>query len=271
MTMGVSVAVAASVNLAFGVSFGPIALVVSLSVPLFLTPAIGMVHISLIIELHEAEARAIESAAVDSLTNLPNRQAFADRAASALSLCARNDFEISLIYLDLDNFKRINDTFGHGTGDRVLKQFATLLKASMRRTDIIARVGGEEFAVALVNATVKDASRLAEKVRREVESAEFRSDDGLPIGVTVSAGVTSSEPSPCLSLDELVSRADRSLYEAKKSGRNRVRIYDPEYAGERPKKPDRSYFVLGTAVNPVILHRDADGATPPLGVDGKAV
>ena len=241
LSMSASLAVTAMVHLAVGASVGPIALLVALAVPLFLTPPIGYVHISLILALHEAEARARKSAAADFLTGLSNRQAFAERAVSVLGLSARNGLETALIYLDLDHFKRINDTFGHGAGDKVLQQFADLLKSSLRRTDIIGRLGGEEFAVVLVKASANDASRLAEKIRRTVENTPFQTNDGIPISMTVSAGVASSGKEAEISLEDLITRADRSMYDAKESGRNCVRTYDPKRIGG-------AKLALGTAV-----------------------
>jgi diguanylate cyclase (GGDEF)-like protein len=128
---------------------------------------------------------------------------------------------ISFIFLDIDHFKSINDTYGHSAGDEVLKAVAETVITSVRDGDTAARWGGEEIAVTLVGATEKDAMHKAEDIRRQVESIVFGKYPDL--NVTVSAGVASAERGS--TFEEVLERADKALYKAKQAGRNRVVSY----------------------------------------------
>jgi diguanylate cyclase (GGDEF)-like protein len=153
----------------------------------------------------------------DALSGLPNRRAFDRRMAEMLSV-ASAAAPCSLILFDLDHFKRINDTYGHATGDAVIKRFAQLLAADRRNGDLPARIGGEEFAL-LLDATPVEAHRVAERIRACVESEPW-SIVQAGLNVTVSAGVVCSlqATSPAQAFE----RADQCLYRAKHGGRNRV-------------------------------------------------
>lgn len=157
---------------------------------------------------------------VDGLTQVFNRRYFEDAIERELSRSRRYARPLSLVLLDIDYFKKINDTFGHLAGDAVLKEVAGVVRSRTRREDVLARYGGEEFALLLPEIDEKGAAQLAEKVRKLVERHAFEFD-GETIPVTVSAGVAtvqrkSEEP------QELIRRADEKLYESKTAGRNRV-------------------------------------------------
>lgn len=152
----------------------------------------------------------------DPLTGLPNRRAFEAALGERLEQAAR---PVSVIFLDLDRFKRLNDRFGHASGDRVLGHFAELATRQLRRTDDVYRYGGEEFIV-LVDASPNDALRVAEKLRGAVAGETFRVD----FDVTVSAGVAGASPDD--DMHSLVRRADGALYAAKAEGRNRCALAD---------------------------------------------
>mgnify|MGYP001765262258 CR=1 FL=1 len=157
---------------------------------------------------------------VDGLTQVFNRRYFEDAIERELSRSRRYARPLSLVLLDIDYFKKINDTFGHLAGDAVLKEVAGVVRSRTRREDVLARYGGEEFALLLPEIDEKGAVQLAEKVRKLVERHAFEFD-GETIPVTVSAGVAtvqrkSEEP------QELIRRADEKLYESKTAGRNRV-------------------------------------------------
>jgi two-component system, cell cycle response regulator len=160
-------------------------------------------------------------ALTDPLTGMANRRAFLDALGAELSRVRRHDRPASLLFLDLDEFKRVNDTHGHAVGDGVLAGFSQVLKRGCRRGDLAARIGGEEFAVLLPMTNRVAAALVADRIRRATESFPLGKGAGVP--VTVSIGVASTEDSPePYESDELLGRADAALYRAKAGGRNRV-------------------------------------------------
>jgi diguanylate cyclase (GGDEF)-like protein len=166
----------------------------------------------------EAERKLKHQAQTDGLTGLPNRQAFAERAVSALAHAARYDEPISVVMIDIDHFKQINDSHGHAAGDTALQTMARGLHACVRADDLICRYGGEEFCVLLSRAGVPDAVRFDERLRAWL-AAQAARPGGETIGY--SAGVASRR-SKDTSVDELMQRADAALYQAKAEGRGRL-------------------------------------------------
>ncbi len=166
--------------------------------------------------------RLYESSTRDALTGAYNRSHFDERLRSEIAFAARHSTEASLVLLDIDHFKRVNDTHGHQAGDMVLKELVTLSQRSLRTEDVFARFGGEEFGVILRGINLRGASRLGERLRMalEITPLDF---EGTTIKVTLSAGCASMAccTSP-VTPDELVRVADRRLYLAKTGGRNRV-------------------------------------------------
>lgn len=155
----------------------------------------------------------------DSLTGLANRRAFDDFLAERIASIDRRPQLIALLLFDLDHFKAINDTSGHATGDTVLGRFGHLLAQGTRPDDMAARIGGEEFAVVMVGATLDDAAARADEIRRSVERASQRS---WGTSVTISAGVALLSDGTHERGVELIAAADNALYRAKAGGRNRV-------------------------------------------------
>jgi diguanylate cyclase (GGDEF)-like protein len=156
----------------------------------------------------------------DGLTQAYNKRYFHEALEREISRCRRYAREVSLILFDIDHFKKINDTHGHLAGDTILRDLALTVKGRIRREDVFARVGGEEFAVLLPEVPAKGAREAAEKVRRVVEATSFRFEQQV-IPVTVSLGIAAwagGDEDP----QALYKRADQSLYSAKESGRNRV-------------------------------------------------
>jgi diguanylate cyclase (GGDEF)-like protein len=159
-------------------------------------------------------------ATIDALTGLVNRRAFVDWAARELKRALRYQDPLSLILLDVDHFKHINDHHGHAAGDVVLAAVGRLLAGSVRSCDVVARWGGEEFILALPSTPLAGAMEVAERARRELEAASIMAQSGRAIPVTASLGVAQLRKGE--SIDDLIDRADRVMYEAKSSGRNRV-------------------------------------------------
>jgi len=167
-------------------------------------------------ELEESKREA----SVDFLTQVANRASF-DRALSDMvNDFYRRNYPFALLMIDIDNFKKINDTYGHQAGDYVLRELARVLKSQLRARDVIARYGGEEFAILLPGVTFSQAIRVAERLRRAVEKHLFKYGETV-IPVTISVGVALMSDG----LDEtaIVEKADKALYLAKRSGKNQVK------------------------------------------------
>jgi two-component system cell cycle response regulator len=176
---------------------------------------------SLVDSRQEAVLRDLyESSRLDALTGVFNRKHFAERLDAELVSADRKQLPLSLIMFDLDHFKQVNDTFGHPAGDAVLKHVASLVKQRLRTSDILARVGGEEFAVLLRGADLQTAARVAERMRVSVATKPVFFG-GQHIAVSISLGCAQRE-GPDETATSLVGTADRRLYAAKNGGRNRV-------------------------------------------------
>ncbi len=157
---------------------------------------------------------------VDPLTGLYNRRAFLERARQIADLARRHGFPLSMLILDVDRFKRINDSAGHAVGDEVLRRLGEVVRRALRRTDIAARFGGDEFVVLLPYTDVPGAREAAERIRRRVRTLEG------PARFTVSVGVATVAGADAL-IENLLTRADRALYRAKEEGRDRVAVAEP--------------------------------------------
>ncbi len=161
-----------------------------------------------------------EQATTDGLTGLVNHRTFQERFSAMLGRADRLKFPVALILTDIDHFKKINDNYGHPTGDEVLRKVAAILKANARKIDICARYGGEEFAIVLEGTDRVGARQLAERIRVEIEQQVFESSKG-PFGAALSLGV-SVHPEDARTKQEQIAHADKSLYAAKHGGRNRT-------------------------------------------------
>ncbi|MDR1836068.1 MAG: diguanylate cyclase [Treponema sp.] len=160
---------------------------------------------------------------IDQLTNIPNRRSFDDRLQMEWKQAIREQTPISLLMMDMDEFKKINDMYGHQQGDIVLQTVSDILMKSFKRPgDFTARWGGEEFIVLLPNTSLNGALDVAEKIRINIENTEIQRDDGLRLKITLSIGVNSMIPDQYSSLDTFISNADKALYAAKNAGKNRV-------------------------------------------------
>ncbi|PAU74608.1 GGDEF domain-containing protein [Halomonas salipaludis] len=162
----------------------------------------------------------------DELTGLNNRRALLDQASRLFAQSIRSATPVSLALIDIDHFKEVNDQYGHPTGDRILVAFATLLKDVVRRADVVARIGGEEFCVLMPATDATGASELCERLRRAVAEHSFHGQ-AEALSITISAGVTTTRTDtapPDDSFAALYPRADQALYQAKQDGRNRVEV-----------------------------------------------
>ncbi|MBI3546213.1 MAG: diguanylate cyclase [Gammaproteobacteria bacterium] len=202
----------------------------------FITKPIDEMEMQARVKVHHRLARTIreleisrkalaEQATTDPLTKLKNRRAFFENGAKALAQARRYISDLSVILLDIDFFKKINDSYGHQTGDEVLILVSHILSSMARTEDTVARIGGEEFALLLPDTNRLGTAVLAERIRVAIEREKFIVGDKV-VPVTVSIGIASFGVDPADSIDHLLSVADTRLYLAKNGGRNRICVND---------------------------------------------
>ncbi len=209
---------------------------------------ISIAFILLAMAKERTEYRHKTVALVDPLTGISNRRAFLQDGEAQLRRQATDPRPMAVMLLDLDNFKSINDRFGHAIGDRVLEIFAEVSRGCLRRIDLFGRLGGEEFAALLRDATRERALAVAEEIRRAFAEAT-REVDGRPVAGTVSIGIVISHDA-VLDLSALLAQADHVLYRAKDGGRNRVEIASIELILDRSRRGavDRLTAIGGKSV-----------------------
>lgn len=171
-------------------------------------------------ELHEALKLNQELAARDGLTGLPNRRHMQEQMELERQRCARHRRPLTLAQIDLDYFKRVNDTYGHAAGDLALRSFAKMAQTCIRSCDILARWGGEEFVIMLTDTDTKTALLILERLRRSIETMVIERNGQEALRITVSMGLAQHIPGE--SVEATLARADKALYQAKHAGRNRV-------------------------------------------------
>ncbi len=195
---------------------------------------IAIAFILLAMAKERTEHRHKTAALIDPLTGVANRRAFLQDGEAQLKRQAADPRPVAVMLLDLDNFKSINDRFGHAVGDRVLEVFAEVANRSMRRIDLFGRLGGEEFAAMLFDISRDRALAVAEEVRSAFAAATGEVD-GRPVAATVSIGIVISHDAT-LDLTALLAQADQALYRAKDNGRNRVEIASIELMLDRIRR-----------------------------------
>jgi len=174
---------------------------------------------------HFQRFSSIQNIAIyDTLTGLYNRRYFEERLGIDAQKSFYSGTSLSLVMVDIDHFKKINDTFGHTEGDQILHKISSLLKTSVRKKDTVARYGGEEFIIILPEAGLEESFIIAERIRRLVENTSFEAGQAQ-INLTLSLGISNFPSHRAKSKEELVKMADQALYDAKRGGRNKVCIY----------------------------------------------
>lgn len=176
-------------------------------------------------ERKNLELELTRKAQFDHLTGLANRGHFMQQSAVELARAIRYDTPLSILMLDIDFFKKINDTYGHQIGDIVLKELCEVCRYTIREIDIAGRLGGEEFAIILPTTDAKEAIVIAERLRKNIANMEVKILVGLPIHITISIGVSTLDNQNVINIDSLLNQADIALYEAKATGRNKVCVY----------------------------------------------
>lgn len=174
-------------------------------------------------DLREAHDELADLASHDPLTATANRRAIEATLAGEIERAHRYRRDLSILFLDIDHFKSINDSLGHATGDRVLEEFASTVKSCLRPVDTLGRWGGEEFVAVLPETGLEEAARAAERIRARVEAHRFPLAEGEDLTCSIGVG---SDPSDATEIAVLIDVADRAMYEAKRLGRNRVMTSD---------------------------------------------
>ena len=193
----------------------------------------------------ETKRRLHEETRLDPLTGLHNRRAFEEMGQREVHMASRETTPLTLLMMDLDHFKQLNDTWGHALGDRALRAFGGVLLTVTGSSDAVARLGGEEFAILLPGRSARSAMALAERLRATVEGLRLSEGEEL-VRFTVSVGLSSLRPGEG-SLEAMFHRADRALYQAKREGRNRVVLAD---SLPSPVPPQRATV---TELQPVVM------------------
>jgi diguanylate cyclase (GGDEF)-like protein len=179
-------------------------------------------------QLEDIQSRLEALSIIDPLTQTYNRRYFYSQAEKELTLARQNETLNAILLIDIDHFKEINDTYGHFTGDQVLCGAVNICTSVLRKEDILARFGGEEFVIFLPQTLPDEARRVAERLRAALEKKNIETDFG-PLNITVSIGLTDTNPKSSLSLQELIHQADTAMYQAKRAGRNRVIPWDKSF------------------------------------------
>lgn len=186
----------------------------------------------------EREANLQNQANKDPLTRVWNRHYFEKVVPERILECIQNGSEFSLLLLDADKFKKINDVYGHKTGDKVLAEMAEICRCSLREDDIVARFGGEEFVIFLNDADLRAAEHVAERLRQNISNAFVKNEEDITIKFTVSIGVVSSEKTA--SFEVLLRQVEEAMYLAKRSGRNMVKVYDEQQTKKYQKRYNKA-------------------------------
>ena len=186
---------------------------------------------STLVSLHLL-AEAEKQSMTDALTQLYNRRSLEQLLQREVALAERHGHPLSLVMIDMDHFKQINDSYGHASGDYILRAFADCVRITLRRTDLAFRYGGDEFVIALPQTSIAQAQQVVQKLRQAFASVDFSSAVAhLEHHPTLSVGVAERSISHnVLTLSALLSAADQALYDAKADSRNCVRVYQPPKA-----------------------------------------
>lgn len=173
--------------------------------------------------LNEHARQLTSLALTDELTQIANRRSFVASVQSEIKRCSRQNSPVALLLLDIDHFKRVNDTYGHHAGDEVLRQLAQLIKTTLREYDTFGRIGGEEFGIFLAETKQQTAFEVAERLRQLVANTMLQVEN-QQLQITLSIGIALADNES--SFEQLYADADDALYEAKRSGRNKTVIAD---------------------------------------------
>ncbi len=211
---------------AFAIEIRSSEIIIVIIAPLIITVMVTWYLFGLLIKLDTLEKEMRNLATYDQLTNTLTRKAFFEKANEYKKIADRESKKIILMMIDLDHFKKINDTYGHITGDFVLKSFGKVLNQYKRETDLIGRFGGEEFTLLLWGANSSGAIKYADYLHDKIRNLPLHYD-GNTINISVSIGISDTESSN-IEIKELIDQADKALYQAKETGRNKTIVFKPK-------------------------------------------
>ncbi|MBN2041540.1 MAG: GGDEF domain-containing protein [Spirochaetes bacterium] len=200
-----------------------IGLTIAICAPVIVAPSITFLLTGMIFEIHELELKMRLLATYDSLTGILGRRAFMEQTNYICRFSERQGLDFTLLIIDLDHFKRINDEYGHAAGDRVLEEFGRVLKQVSRESDLAGRIGGEEFALFLPVTSEENARILAERIHKAISESVVECN-GRQIKYSVSIGLAFF-PRTVNNIKIALNYADKALYSAKKNGRNQTVVY----------------------------------------------
>ncbi|WP_415902412.1 GGDEF domain-containing protein [Neptuniibacter sp. QD29_5] len=201
-----------------------VSLIISVVAPTLIAPLVTWNLVKLLIKVHDLEQQQRRLATYDGLTGALNRRAFFESVETIKQQIEKEQTDLTLAYMDLDDFKPINDLYGHVVGDKVLKSFVATLRDELRSTDIIARVGGEEFVIVLPNTDIDNAQTILDRIRNKVAEHPL-AIEGHCIKLSVSIGLSQNQKNHKLIVDQLIKEADKALYKAKEAGKNCIVQY----------------------------------------------
>lgn len=204
-----------------------IGLTIAISVPLLVAPISSWYLVGLLLEIHDLEEKMRALATYDDLTGLLTRKVFLERAQQLLKLVKRTGQALSFLLVDIDDFKQINDKYGHAAGDKALMLFGHAIASISRESDMACRFGGEEFAFCLPNTSGEQAMIFSERLHRITRETLINYDDKSLI-YTISIGIASYPDINTENSDDILNAADNALYNAKRVGKNQTQIYKAE-------------------------------------------
>jgi diguanylate cyclase (GGDEF)-like protein len=215
-----SAVISAAFHFAIGMPMRPSAWAVTLVCPTLIAPLMSWWVFDLVLKVEHAHELLRVQSTIDHLTGIFNRRYFMDRLREEIDRAERYGTSFAVAFIDIDNFKRINDEHGHLSGDEILQQLTRVCAKEVREIDTLARIGGEEFALLLPQTAPAEAEQLVERLRASVAATRAKIGDGW-LDVTVSIGLTSSSRE-VLDVNGILRRADEALYAAKRQGKNRL-------------------------------------------------
>lgn len=219
-SVALSAGISAAVHYAIGVPMSGLAWAVTLACPALIAPTMSWWAFDLVLKIEIAHEQLRVQSTIDHLTGIFNRRYFMERLREEIDRTQRYGTPFAVAFIDIDNFKRINDEHGHLSGDEILKQLTQTCAKQVRDIDTLARIGGEEFALLLPQTTPEDAERLVERLRAGVAATRASIGD-VRLELTVSIGLTSSNRG-AMDVDGILRVADEALYAAKRQGKNRL-------------------------------------------------
>ncbi|MBK9950514.1 MAG: GGDEF domain-containing protein [Candidatus Competibacteraceae bacterium] len=202
-----------------------LSLILAAVIPLIVAPIASWWPMGLLFKTHRLEQQMRNLAIYDSLTGLLNRRFFLQNANALLNLAKREHKPLCVLAIDVDRFKEINDQYGHAAGDKVLKSFATTIGSVLRKSDLIGRMGGDEFITLLPNTFADSGFKVAEHLHSAIKDAPILYDK-ISIHYTLSIGLAAAFIAETESIEALLNKADKALYLAKKNGRNQTSVLD---------------------------------------------